>query len=203
MSSDVKLYELVVAKPSTWSLRAWLALKLAGLDFKTKSVSQQVLYDKTKMHSFSATGLVPILHGDNLSIHDSLAIAEFANELKPDKNLWPNDFNQRAEARSLVAEIHSGFVEIRTHLPFFIGERKHYQLYSLTKELDRLSTIWSEAQRPFYFDQAGIIDGFYAVMAARLYAYKIELKGSAGEYQRSLIQWPLLKEGLAEMEGWE
>ncbi len=203
MTIQIQNFQLIVAKPSTWSLRAWLCLKLADISFATQSVSHQTLEDKVAMQAHSETGLVPALNTDDFSLHDSLAIAELANELKPEAMLWPNEQILRARARALVCEMHSGFSEIRTQLPFFLGERKRYQLFSVKNELKRLENIWAQAQGNFYYSQAGIIDAFYAVMAARLYAYQIDLNGKAGDYQQSLLAWPLLQEGLATMETWE
>jgi len=196
-------FELLVAPPSTWALRAWLVLKLANCPFTTNAISHDTLMDKAAMSTYSDTGLVPVLKRGNLIIHDSLAIAEFVNELFPQQKLYPADQAQRAQARSLVAELHSGFSAIRTQMPFFIGEPKTASIDgSAQHQLERLQQCWTQAQAPFYFVEAGIVDAFYAVMAARLFRYQIHFKGCAGDYQRRLLDWPLLQEGLQSQTQW-
>ena len=196
-------YELIVSSPSTWALRAWICLKLCGVEFITTSVSRDVLTDKTLMADYSDTGLVPVLNHGGLKVHDSLSIAEFVAEQFPTAHLYPADINKRAQARSLVAEVHSGFGCIRTELPFFIGApRPTITSAAVVAELKRLSVCWDNATLPFYFDAPGIVDAFYSVMAARLHRYQVPLKSGAKNYQQSLLDWPLLQEGLAAQLEW-
>lgn len=203
MSTQSDQLELIVAPPSTWALRAWLVLKLASANFKTVPVSRDILLDKVAMAKYSDTGLVPVLNDRHLRIHDSLAIAEYCHELFPAAELYPRDQQIRAQARSLTAEVHSGFVQTRTLLPFFIGEPKPYTpAPDIASELQRLENCWANAQDAFYFGKPGIIDAFYGVMAARLVRYGIQLEGEAGRYQATLWNWDLLQEGLADQARW-
>jgi glutathione S-transferase len=196
-------FELIVAPPSTWALRAWLVLKLTGTNFKTAPVSHETLLDKVSMAAYSDTGLVPVLNHGGHKIHDSLAIAEYLHELFPDAELYPKDQHLRAHARSLVAELHSGFTAIRTQLPFFIGEPKQGETNeAVQRELKRLANCWAGAALPYYFDKPGIVDAFYGVMAARLYRYQIKLGGPAGAYRQSLLDWDLLQKGLEDQTRW-
>ncbi len=202
-SSKGSEFELVVAPPSTWALRAWLTLKLCGVPFHLQNVSHDFLLDKPRMLQLSDTGLVPVLIHNGLKIHDSLAIAEYLHELFPNKQLYPGNRHLRAQARSLVAELHSGFTALRTQLPFFIGEPKSGLVDANGKnELRRLSECWANATLPFYFAEPGVVDAFYAVMAARLYRYQITVEASAEPYFQSLLRWNLLQEGLADQAGW-
>ena len=195
--------ELIVAPPSTWALRAWLILKLSGEPFKTTAITREVLLDKVKMAAYSDTGLVPVLNHNGHRIHDSLAIAEYLHEMFPHTGLYPEDQILRAQARALVAELHAGFQSIREQLPFFIGEPKSAPKdIAIEQDLQRLSQCWAAARLPYYFDKPGIIDAFYAVMAARLYRYQIKLDGPAGAYRQSLLDWPLLQEGLNDQRQW-
>jgi len=106
--------------------------------------------------------------------------------------LLPADMNLRAECRSLVCELHSGFTTIRSTCPF---SWEPVQLTELTddqqKEIERLEFIWSAAAGEFYYGTPTMADAFYAVMAYRLASYNITLSGNAGRYQAQLIQWPL------------
>ena len=140
---------------------------------------------------------MPWLDDGELRIHDSLAIAEYIHECCPERHLYPVDKAERALARSLCAELHAGFRQIRTLLPFFLGAPTQSEPpVEVIDELARLQTLWSQARGPFYFDEASILDAFYAVMAYRLASYGISLPGQAGAYQQALLAWPLWQETL-------
>ncbi|MGL4892271.1 MAG: glutathione S-transferase, partial [Aeromonas veronii] len=111
--------------------------------------------------------------------------------------LYPVSLAERALARSLCAELHAGFRQIRSLLPFFLGAPTRIDPpVEAVGELARLQEIWSQARGPFYFGEAGIVDAFYAVMAYRLASYGILLPGQAGVYQQALLSWPLWQETL-------
>ena len=151
------------------------------------------------MKRTAPAGLVPWLDDGELRIHDSLAIAEYLHELCPARHLYPTDRAERAKARSLCAELHAGFGQIRSRLPFFLGAPTQSEPPVETiGELARLQTIWSQARGRFYFEEAGILDAFYAVMAYRLASYGISLPGQAGAYQQALLAWPLWQETLVK-----
>lgn len=197
-------FNLIVSFPSTWSLRAWLVLRLANIEFTTTTVALHRPDTAEQMQGLSDTLLVPVLHHNGFKVHDSLAIAEYVNELANDRLLYPADRQQRALARSLCAELHAGFSELRGQHPFFVGPRVHAQPSAAVKnELTRLQTIWEQARKPFYFEQAGIIDAYFAVMAARLDAYGLQLHGEAEDYQQRLLAWPLFAEGMTALKSWK
>lgn len=130
-----------------------------------------------------------------MRVHDSLAIAEYIHELCPDRQLYPASQAERALARSLCAELHAGFRQIRTLLPFFLGAPTRSEPpVEAVGELARLQEVWSQARGSFYFVEAGIVDAFYAVMAYRLASYGILLPDQAGAYQQVLLSWPLWQE---------
>lgn len=102
---------------SSWSLRAWLAIRVAGLDFDEVVIPLDRPDTALRIREYSAAGRVPVLlHGD-LTIWDSLAICDYAAELAPSAYLWPKDPAARAVARSVSAEMHSGFAALRIALP--------------------------------------------------------------------------------------
>ncbi|NRA62446.1 MAG: glutathione S-transferase [Psychrobium sp.] len=192
--------KLVVGTSSTWSMRAWLCLKLADVDFEEFVIDLAADSYTEQLQQHSASKLVPVLQLAKLQIHDSLAIAEYVNELA-DYPLYPNDVNQRAIARSLAAELHSGFSTLRNECPFSLDKVIPVVMSpAIANEVARLECIWSQARGEFYFEQAGIVDAFYSVLAYRLATYGITLEGHAGQYQQSLLQWPLFKQAIAHWQ---
>ena len=111
---------------SSWSLRPWLALRAAGLDFAVERIALYQPGFEEKLRRFSATGLVPVLVEDGTAIWESLAICERVAELAPAAGLWPDDPVRRAVARAVATEIHGGFTAIRQALPmnFRAGARR-------------------------------------------------------------------------------
>ncbi|MGL4356920.1 MAG: glutathione S-transferase [Aeromonas popoffii] len=188
---------LTVGTGSTWAMCAALVLAMSGLAWQEQVFDLEDAKALQRLKRVGPAGLVPWLDHDGVRIHDSLAIAEYLHELCPDRRLYPASLAERALARSLCAELHSGFGQIRSQLPFFLGAPTRSEPpVEAIGELARLQTVWSQAREPFYFGEAGIIDAFYAVMAHRLASYGIVLPGQAGAYQQALLAWPLWQETL-------
>lgn len=137
-------------------------------------------------------------------IHDSLAIAEYFNEYSKGE-LYPNSSPERALARSLCSELHSGFMNLRSHCPFSLEQVTPLLAFNngIDNELTRLEKIFGSAHLPFMFNSAGIVDAFYSILAFRLNAYGINLQGKAGEYQKSLLNWSKLKEAIKLAQSWK
>lgn len=195
------MYQLIVGDLSTWSMRACICLELSGLPFEEKVVR---LVPNTIMHMphYSDSSLVPVLKLESVRIHDSLAIAEYINEVVHGK-LLPEDEMQRAQCRSLYAEMHSGFMTLRTQCPFKLsGWVTPEPSERLTFEIQRLESLWDQAQTPFYFAEPTIADAFYAPMAYRLQCYGKTFSGQAGHYQKQLITWDLFQDILNKMRVW-
>ncbi|QXB54994.1 glutathione S-transferase N-terminal domain-containing protein [Aeromonas sp. FDAARGOS 1415] len=188
---------LTVGTGSTWAMRAALVLAMSGLEWQEQVFDLEDTRALQRLKRVAPAGLVPWLDDGALRIHDSLAIAEYLHELCPERRLYPTVRAERALSRSLCAELHAGFGQIRSLLPFFLGAPTQSEPPVETLgELARLQTIWSQARGAFYFDEAGILDAFYAVMAYRLASYGILLPGQAGAYQQALLAWPLWQETL-------
>ena len=180
-------------------MRASLLLAMSGLEWQEQVFDLEDAKALQRLKRTAPAGLVPWLDDGELRIHDSLAIAEYLHELCPARHLYPTDRAERAKARSLCAELHAGFGQIRSRLPFFLGAPTQSEPPVETiGELARLQTIWSQARGRFYFGEAGILDAFYAVMAYRLASYGISLPGQAGAYQQALLAWPLWQETLVK-----
>jgi len=195
--------KLVVGTESTWSLRAWICSQLAGIaldiiviDLAAQDYKQQIL-------KHSPTGLVPALITEDCVIHDSLAIAEYFNELS-DHKLYPDSASERAIARSLCAEMHSGFTSLRTQCPFNVsGNIASVAINkNLSNELERVKAIFECANGRFMFEKPSVVDAFYAILAYRMASFGISLDGKAGEYQSSLLAWPLLKDSITLAKRW-
>ncbi|EIS3739209.1 glutathione S-transferase N-terminal domain-containing protein [Aeromonas hydrophila] len=190
---------LTVGTGSTWAMRAALVLAMSGLEWQEQVFDLEDAKELQRLKRLAPAGLVPWLDHDGVRIHDSLAIAEYLHELCPARRLYPEARAERALARSLCAELHAGFRQIRTLLPFFLGAPTRSEPpVEAIGELARLQTIWSQARGPFYFGEAGILDAFYAVMAYRLASYGIQLPGQAGAYQQVLLAWPLWQQTLVK-----
>ncbi|EZH77116.1 glutathione S-transferase [Aeromonas hydrophila] len=190
---------LTVGTGSTWAMRAALVLAMSGQEWQEQVFDLEDAKELQRLKRLAPAGLVPWLDHDGVRIHDSLAIAEYLHELCPEHRLYPEARAERALARSLCAELHAGFRQIRTLLPFFLGAPTRSEPpVEAIGELARLQTIWSQARGPFYFGEAGILDAFYAVMAYRLASYGIQLPGQAGAYQQALLAWPLWQQTLVK-----
>jgi glutathione S-transferase len=195
--------ELVVGTDSTWSLRAWMCFQITCIDINVKVIDLTLKDYKTELYNYSPTGLVPALINGSTVIHDSLAIAEYVNEISKGQ-LYPVDTEQRAVARSLCAELHTGFFQLRNNCPFTLDEvtislNKDEKILS---ELNRIEAIFSQAKLPFMYDSAGVVDTFYAVLAFRLNTYGIKFEGSAGRYQESLLSWNILENAIIQAMSW-
>lgn len=197
---------------SSWSLRAWLAMRAAGLAFDEIVIPLDQPDTAARIREFSLAGRVPILrHGDRI-IWDSLAICEYVAELAPQARLWPEDRAARAVARSVSAEMHSGFVALRSALPMNIrADRPGIAISDDTKaDIDRICRIWRDCRREFgaggsfLFGEFSIADAMFAPIAARLHSYRIEVDGTARDYIEAIRMLPAMREwsAAAAAEPW-
>ncbi len=190
---------------SSWSLRAWLAVKASGLEFSQRKILLDRSDTKRKIRKFSPSGRVPALivdYGKKHIVWDSLAIAEFVAELSKNENeLWPFEPMQRAYARSMVAEMHSGFQALRTHLPMNIQLKTqvtHLDAETLTN-ISRIQSIWKGALKrsrgPFLFGKFGIADAFYAPVVFRFQSYGIQISDRKLQaYMKAILNHLYVKE---------
>jgi len=195
--------ELIVGTDSTWSLRVWICSQIAKLDLDIIVIDLSHSDYKLEILKHSVTGLVPSLNDDTLVIHDSLAIAEYFNECSGGA-LYPNTIPERALARSLCSELHSGFMNLRAQCPFDLEHLTPLSTFSnsLNRELTRIENIFASAQLPFMFNSAGLVDAFYSILAFRLNSYGIKFQGRAGAYQESLLNWTSLQDAIKLAKSW-
>ncbi len=195
---------LTVGTDSTWSLRAWICSQIAQIDVEINVIDLTELDYKSEIVKFSKSGLVPALTVDTFVIHDSLAIIEYFNECA-NGVLYPKSKLKRALARSLCAELHAGFMSLRSQCPFSLDKVAPLAVNNteIENELARIEAIFKLAKLPFMFDDAGVVDAFYSILAFRLKAYGINLPGKAGAYQDSLLNWSSLKQAIALAHDWK
>lgn len=199
---------------SSWSLRAWLALELAGAPFEEVLVSLYGPESRRQLLQHSPTGKVPVLKSEDGVIWDSLAIAEYLAERFPEAHLWPRGQAARALARSVCAEMHSGFVALRSHMPMDL--RRDQALAQVPADaladIERVCALWQACREQygqdgdFLFGHASIADAFFAPVAARLRSYRVVLPAAAQAYVNTIYQWPAFQRwyqaGLQETENY-
>jgi glutathione S-transferase len=200
------MYTLVIGNRnySSWSLRAWLYLRLSRIPFE--EIRIPLFTDGWQEHlaRYTPAGRVPVLLDDQLAVWDSLAIFEYVRERRPDAVGWPTAIAARAFARSIVAEMHSGFMSIRDELPQNIRARnplEQSQLSGLCRsEIQRVNEIWKTCRReysddgPWLFGSLSIADVMYAPVALRFVTYSIPVAGPADEYIRGIQELEPIKE---------
>ena len=181
---------------SSWSLRGWLACKLSGEPFEEILVPLSGIVPNPAAVAFSPSGLVPCLHDGDVAVWDSMGIATHLAERHPE--MWPADAGARAWARSIAAEMHSGFLALRNEMTMCIRERVDVRPWSpqLVADIDRVTRIWDESRRRFGAGGAflcgrySLADCFYAPVAFRFRTYGVEPTGAAGAYLAALLAHP-------------
>lgn len=180
---------------SSWSLRPWLALRVAGVDFEELRVALYLPGSKQAILRWSPSGHVPALRHGDVTVWDSLAICEYAAEtLAPGAGLWPAGAAARAHARSISAEMHAGFAALRRALPMNLraeGARVPIEP-AVQAEIDRVAAIWEEARvrfgagGPFLFGAFTIADAMYAPVVTRFQSYGVALPPAAQAYAEAV-----------------
>ncbi len=183
---------------SSWSLRPWLAMKVLGLTFDEIRISLYGPGSKARILAHSPAGRVPILKDGETLVWDSLAIIEYLAERYP--QLWPRDRAERARARSISAEMHSGFAALREHMSMNV--RKRYPGKGRTSEVDkdiaRIGAIWAEAKGPFLFGEFTAADAMYAPVVLRFRTYDVE--GPNRRYLQAMLALPAMREWIEAAE---
>jgi glutathione S-transferase len=196
---------------SSWSMRPWLALRANNIAFDEVMIP---LYtgdaDKQRILGFTPSGKVPALIDGDVTVWDSLAIIEYLAERFPQTQLWPLDRASRAHARSICAEMHSGFVALRTECGMNLHRPVGAKSLSGNARADiaRVQQIWSECRErhgktgPYLFGAFSGADAMYAPVVHRFRTYAIEVTPSARDYMSAMGSLPAFAEwtsaGLAE-----
>ena len=174
---------------SSWSLRPWMALKHSGLAFEEIEVVLDKPGTAAEIRRHSPSGRVPVLKHGHLTVWDSLAIGEYVAELAPSSELWPQDPNTRAVARSASAEMHSGFSALRSELPMNLVLRTKKALSPpVQADVNRICDLWTNLRKdhgqsgPYLFGHFTLADCMFAPVVSRFVSYGVDLPGPAMEY---------------------
>lgn len=188
------MLELVIGNYnySSWSLRAWLHLRASGIPFSVTRIPLFSAGWSAEVGRYSPAGRVPVLLDGDLAVWDSLAIMEYVIEHYPEAVGWPDDRRERARARSICAEMHSGFIAIRNELPQNIRLRKALGSHQLSAacraQLQRIDEIWSECRSEaagkgrWLFGSLSVADIMFAPVALRLITYGVSMSPPAEEF---------------------
>jgi glutathione S-transferase len=185
---------------SSWSLRGWLLTKFSGLPFVEKVIPPDDPAMRAELLLLSPSFLVPCLTHEGISVWDTLAIAEYLHEVRPDALLLPRDCTRRARCRSISGEMHSGFAPLRSGLPMNLkGDFPGFKVWARAKaDIDRITTIWRECLDlyggPFLLGERSMADAMYAPVVTRFLTYHIELESSSRAYCRTIMAMPELAE---------
>jgi glutathione S-transferase len=186
---------------SSWSLRGWLLCRLAGLEVVEKILGLDDAGSRAELLLLSPSVLVPRLTHEGASVWDTLAIAEYLNELYPQAGMYPADRIARAHCRSVSGEIHSGFANLRSALPMNLKVRHtKFPIFSGAKpDIERIETIWAECigayGGPWLFgDQPTVADAMFAPVAERFLTYAVPVSATAAAYCKTINTWPLMRQ---------
>ncbi|WP_343605272.1 glutathione S-transferase [Roseateles sp.] len=197
---------------SSWSMRPWVLMKGLGIDFQERVLRFDFTPDSAFYREVGAatpTGKVPVLVDEGLAVWDSLAIVEYLAERFPDKGIWPSDPRQRARARSLCAEMHSGFGQLRGLCVMNIdadlssvGPRLLASEAGLRKDLARIVELWTDALAqsggPFLFGAFGAADAFFAPVVMRVTRYALPVPEALKGYLARVEAAPGVREWIAD-----
>ncbi len=190
---------------SSWSLRGWLLCRLAGLEIEEQRVSLDDPAARAELLLLSPSVLVPRLTHEGASVWDTLAIAEYLNELYPKARMYPADRVARAHCRSICGEIHSGFANLRSALPMNL--RAHHEKFPIftgaRPDIERIEAIWTECLEtyggPYLFGaKPTVADAMFAPVTRRFMTYAVKTGPASTAYCATIDQWPPMAEWIAE-----
>jgi glutathione S-transferase len=185
----------------SWSLRGWLLCKFAGLDFVEQVVSADDPSMRAELLLLSPSFLVPCLTHDGIKVWDTLAIADYLDEIMPDAGLIPKERAQRAHCRAVSGEMHSGFSNLRSALPMNI--KAHYPGFKswagARTDIERITAIWNECLKnyggPFLFGaKPCMADAMYAPVCTRFLTYDVKLDPVSTRYCQTVMAMPVMEE---------
>jgi glutathione S-transferase len=188
---------------SSWSLRAWLLLQGLGIPFEEEKLSFNDPTFKSRILKVNPAGMVPVLVDDDVVVWDTFAIVEYVAEKYPSRGVWPVERVARARARSICAEMHSGFTALRdrlhmnceAHLPMPVLD------HATKRDVARICDIWAEAARfappeggPFLFGKFSAADAYFAPVVSRFVTYDVAIPATARAYVAAIEALPAMRE---------
>ncbi len=193
---------------SSWSLRAWMALARTGVRFDEVVIALNQPDTKERILAYSPSGKVPVLRHGETVIWESLAICEYINELFPDAQLWPENREARAVARSVSAEMHAGFSEMRKEMPMDVLGRHGKKTLGAgaTRDVERVLTLWRTCRArygqdgPFLFSTFSIADCMFAPVVTRFVTYDVAVDTPTRAYLDAMLATPEMVRWTAEAQ---
>jgi glutathione S-transferase len=188
---------------SSWSMRGWLLAKFAGLPFQEDIVSPDDPEARAEILLLSSSILVPSLKHGEIFVWDTLAIAEYLNEIRPAAKLLPSDQAARAHCRAICGEMHSGFSALRSALPMNLKAHfPNFKVWSRAQaDIQRITTIWKECLAtyggPYLFGERTMADAMYAPVITRFITYDVKLEPICAAYSKRIMAMPEMKEWIA------
>ena len=189
---------------SSWCLRGWLLCKFAGLDFAVDKAPLDDAEVRAELLLLSPSFLTPCLTYDGIQVWDTLAIAEFLNEVLPGSGLLPAGQAERSLCRSISGEMHSGFANLRAALPMNLkADHPGFKVWAgAQSDVDRVGAIWREALArsggPFLFGERTMADAMYAPVCTRFATYHVPLDPICAAYRDHILAMPEMIEWTAE-----
>lgn len=188
---------------SSWSLRGWLLCRMAGIEFEEHVLPVDDPSTRAELLLLSPSFLVPCLRHDGVTVWDTLAIAGYLDEIRPQAGLLPREVRARAHCRAICGEMHSGFANLRSALPMNL--KAHYPGFKVwagaQADIDRVTEIWRECIEtyggPYLFGELSMADAMYAPVCLRFLTYDVALDPISRDYCRAIAEWPALQSWIA------
>lgn len=190
---------------SSWSLRGWLLCRMAGLSLEERMMASDDPSTRAELLLLSPSFLVPCLEHEGIRVWDTLAIAEYLAEIRPEAHLYPGDRASRAHCRAIAGEMHSGFANLRSALPMNLkASYPGFRVWAGAQaDIDRVLGIWSECLGryggPWLFGaDPTVADAMYAPVCTRFKTYHVPLAGEAASYRDRVLAWEPMVEWTAD-----
>jgi glutathione S-transferase len=183
---------------SSWSMRPWLAMKVAGIAFEEELISLNAPDFKERLLKFSGTGKVPTLIDGDMHVWESLAIFEYLAEKFPAAHLWPADIKARAHARAISSEMHAGFVPLRRACPMNLWRpvKKMALNDDVAANVRRIDAMWADCRTrfgaggAFLFGKFSAADAMYAPVVSRFHTYDVDVGTASRVYMDAIMALP-------------
>jgi glutathione S-transferase len=183
---------------SSWSLRPWIAMKVAGIPFEEELISLNAPDFRERVTKISPTGKVPALADGDIHVWESLSILDYLAEKFPQAALWPAGAGARAQARSVAAEMHAGFMALRRQCPMNMWRPPMSLALSpeAAADMRRIDGLWSDCRArfggagPFLFGAFGAADAMFAPVVSRFHTYEVAVSAGARAYMEAVMALP-------------
>ena len=187
---------------SSWSLRPWIAMKVAGIDFDETVIPLYEPGSREQVLAYSPAGKVPVLIDGDTPVWESLAILEYLAEKFPRAGLWPADTRARSHARVVATEMHGGFQALRKNctMNMWLPAKTRPQPEEVMADVRRIDALWSDCRArfgqggAFLFGGFGAADAMYAPVVSRFHTYGLPLSAVARAYVDAVMALPAWRE---------